>query len=125
MEQLNIEGAPAAIGPYSHAVRTGDLLFVSGQVPFDPQTGEIVGKTMAEQTRQAMANLETVLKGAGLGKNNIVKVTAFLADYDAFQEFNASYAEFLGSHRPARTTVEVSRLPKGVLVEIDVIAAFK
>jgi 2-iminobutanoate/2-iminopropanoate deaminase len=125
MEQLNIQGAPAAIGPYSHAVKTGDFLFVSGQVPFDPQTGEVAGKTMAEQTRQAMANLETVLKGVGLGKNNIVKVTAFLADYDAFQEFNASYAEILGSHRPARTTVEVSRLPKNVLVEIDVIAAFK
>ncbi|MDR1242537.1 MAG: Rid family detoxifying hydrolase [Deltaproteobacteria bacterium] len=125
MEQINVQGAPAAIGPYAHAVRTGDLLFISGQVPFDPETGEVVGKTMAEQTRQAVANLETVLKGAGLTKTGIVKVTAFLADYNAFQEFNAAYAEFLGSHRPARTTVEVSRLPKNVLLEIDAIAEYK
>jgi 2-iminobutanoate/2-iminopropanoate deaminase len=125
MEQINVKGAPAAIGPYSHAVKTGDLLFVSGQVPFNPETGEVVGKTMTEQTRQAVANLETVLEGAGLTKTSIVKATVFLADYEAFQEFNAAYAEFLGSHRPARTTVEVSRLPKNVLLEIDVIAAYK
>jgi 2-iminobutanoate/2-iminopropanoate deaminase len=125
MEQLNVKGAPAAIGPYSHAVKAGDLLFVSGQAPLNPETGEVVGKTTAEQTRQVIANVESILKGAGLAKNNIVKSTVFLTNLDAFQEFNKIYAEALGNHRPARTTVEVSRLPKDVLVEIDVIASYK
>jgi 2-iminobutanoate/2-iminopropanoate deaminase len=125
MEPLNVKGAPAAIGPYSHAVKAGDLLFISGQIPLNPETGEVAGTTMTDQTRQIMANVETVLKGAGLTKNNIAKTTVFLTQLDAFQEFNQTYAEILGSHRPARTTVEVSRLPKGVLLEIDVIASYK
>ncbi len=125
MEQLNVEGAPAAIGPYSHAVRTGDLLFISGQVPFNPANGEVVGSTMAEQTRQCLSNLAAVLKGAGLAKDNVAKVTAFLTRYQDFAEFNKAYAEFFGDHRPARSTVEVSQLPKSVLVEIDAIAAYK
>ncbi|MDR2892894.1 MAG: Rid family detoxifying hydrolase [Deltaproteobacteria bacterium] len=125
MEQLNVQGAPAAIGPYSHAVKTGDLLFVSGQVPFNPENGDVVGSTMAEQTRQCLSNLSAVLKGAGLTKNNVAKVTAFLTRYEDFAEFNKAYAEFFGDHRPARSTVEVSQLPKKVLVEIDAIAAYK
>ena len=125
MEQINVKGAPAAIGPYSHAVRTGDLLFVSGQVPFNPDNGEVVGSTMAEQTRQCLSNLDAVLKGTGLARNNVAKVTAFLTRYEDFAEFNKVYAEFFGEHRPARTTVEVSRLPKDILVEIDAIAACK
>ena len=125
MEQINVKGAPAAIGPYSHAVKAGDLLFLSGQVPLNPETGEVTGSTIAEQTKQALFNLETVLKGAGLTKNNIAKVQVFLANFDHFAEMNTLYAEFMGDHRPARTAVEVSRLPKNVLIEIDVIASFK
>ncbi|MDL2307284.1 Rid family detoxifying hydrolase [Desulfovibrio sp. OttesenSCG-928-C06] len=125
MEQINVKGAPAAIGPYSHAVKAGDLLFISGQVPLNPETGEVSGSTIAEQTRQALANLEVVLKGVGLTKNNIAKAQVFLANFDHFAEMNAIYAEFMGDHRPARTAVEVSRLPKNVLIEVDVIASFK
>jgi len=125
MELITIKEAPAAIGPYSHAVRLGDLLYLSGQVPFHPETGEIVGKTMAEQTRQALANADTILKGVGLTRNNIVKTTVFLTNYDFFAEFNAAYGDFMGEHRPARTAVEVSRLPKNALVEIEVLASFK
>lgn len=125
MELITIKEAPAAIGPYSHAVRLGDMLYLSGQVPFHPETGEIVGKTMAEQTRQALANADTILKGVGLTRSNIVKTTVFLTNYDFFAEFNATYGEFMGEHRPARTAVEVSRLPKNALVEIEVLASFK
>ena len=125
MELINAPGAPAAIGPYSHAVKAGDLLFVSGQVPFDPATGDVVGADISTQTAQALSNLDKVLAHVGLNKNNIAKATVFLSDYDDFAEFNKAYAAYMGEHRPARTTVEVGRLPKNVRVEIDVIASFK
>ncbi|MDR1124944.1 MAG: Rid family detoxifying hydrolase [Deltaproteobacteria bacterium] len=124
MEMINVPGAAAAIGPYSHCVKTGDLLFASGQIPVDA-SGNIVGKSIAEQAPQALANVETILKGVGLGKKNIVKVTVYLTNLDDFATFNTLYGDFLGDHRPARTTVEISRLPKGALIEVDVIASFK
>lgn len=125
MEQITVKDAPAAIGPYSHAVKVNDILYVSGQVPFDPQPGDIVSRTMAEQTRQALANLDTILKGVGLTRKNIVKTTVFLTNYEFFKEFNDTYGEYLGDHRPARSAVEVSRLPKDALVEIEAIASFR
>lgn len=125
MEQINAKGAPAAIGPYSHAVRAGDLLFVSGQVPLHPDTGDVVGSDITAQTAQALSNLDKVLAHVGLKKTAIAKATVFLTNYDDFAEFNKAYAAYMGEHRPARTTVEVGRLPKNVLVEIDIIASFK
>ena len=115
--------APAAIGPYAQAVRAGDTTYCSGQIALDPESGELVGKgDAAAQTRQVMANLLSVLAAAGHGVTEIVKCTIFLADMNDFAVVNGIYAEALGGHRPARATVEVSRLPRDVRLEIDAIA---
>ena len=115
--------APAAIGPYSPAVKAGNLLFISGQVPFDPMTGAVVGGTsVAAQTRQALQNLQGILAASGASIRQVVKTTVFLKDMNTFAEMNAVYAEFFHSGPPARSTVEVARLPKDVGVEIDCIA---
>lgn len=119
--------APAAIGPYSQAVRSGDLLFVSGQVGFDPATREVVEGGLEAQTRQVLANVEAVLRAAGLGFADVVKTTVFLKDMNDFAAMNAIYGESLapeGVVPPARSTVEVARLPKDALVEIEVLARF-
>ena len=115
--------APAAIGPYSQAIFTGSMTFCSGQIALDPVSGELVGADdVARQTRQVMSNLLAVLEHAGHSAHDIVKVTIFLADMNDFGVVNELYSEALGGHRPARATVEVSRLPKDVRVEIDAIA---
>ncbi len=116
--------APAPIGPYSQAIETGSMVFCSGQIPLDPSTGQIVGEGNVEaQTGQVMKNISAVLKQAGLGFQNVVKTTIFLKNMDDFPKVNAIYAESFTAPFPARSTVEVARLPKEVLVEIEVIAS--
>ena len=114
--------APAAIGPYAQAVRAGNLLFTSGQIPLTP-AGELVVGTIQEQTHQVLGNLKAVLAAEGASFQDVVKATVFLKDMNQFAEFNSVYASYFGEHTPARSTVEVARLPKDVLVEIELIAA--
>ncbi len=122
MEFINTDKAPAAIGPYAPAVRAGKLCFISGQVPFHPKTGEVVGKDIREQTRQALTNLGSILEAGKLKVTDLAQTTIYLSNMDDFSDFNEVYAEFMGTHRPARSCVEVSRLPHNVLVEITAIA---
>lgn len=117
--------APKAIGPYSQAVRAGQLLFVSGQVPLDPATGQIVDGDISAQTRRVFANLGAVLAAGGRSFADVVRTTVFLADMNDFAAVNAVYGEFFSEPYPARATVQVARLPKDARVEIDVIAAYE
>jgi 2-iminobutanoate/2-iminopropanoate deaminase len=114
--------APAAIGPYAQAVRAGNLLYTSGQIPLTP-AGELVVGTIQEQTHQVLTNLKAVLAAEGAGFQDVIKTTVFLKDMNQFSEFNLVYASYFGEHTPARSTVEVARLPKDVFVEIELIAA--
>ena len=123
MRIIQTDTAPAAIGPYSQAVITGNLCFVSGQIPMDPTTGDIVGDNITSQTHKALTNPRAVLKAAGTDFDRVAKCTVYLQSMDDFAAMNAVYAEHMGDARPARAAVEVSRLPRGVLVEIDAIAA--
>ncbi len=113
--------APAAIGPYSRAVVCGDMLFTSGQIPVNPETGEIAGETISEQAEQVMKNIGAVLEEAGTNFENAVKTTCFLADMGDFQVFNEVYAKYF-VNKPARSCVAVKTLPKNVLCEVEVIA---
>ena len=113
--------APAAIGPYSQAVVCGDILFTSGQIPVNPETGEIAGETISEQAEQVMKNIGAVLEEAGTNFENAVKTTCFLADMGDFQVFNEIYAKYF-VNKPARSCVAVKTLPKNVLCEVEVIA---
>lgn len=110
-----------AVGPYSHAVKSGGFLFTSGQIPIDGQ-GAVVGDDIVAQTKQALRNLEAVLAAAGLAPGDVVKTTVFMTDLSLFGEMNAAYGEFFGDDPPARSTVGVAALPKGVLVEIEAMA---
>lgn len=123
MKLENIDGAPKAIGPYSHAVTHNGLIFCSGQLAFDPHTMELVGDDIETQTRQVMKNIETVLTGLGSGLDKIIKSTIFLDTIDDFLGMNRVYEECLNGHKPARSAFEAGKLPKGGLVEIEVIAA--
>jgi 2-iminobutanoate/2-iminopropanoate deaminase len=115
--------APQAVGAYSQAVIAGGLIFVSGQIPLDPATGNLIeDRDIKVQTRRVLLNLEGILKGAGVSLENVVRTTVFLKDMSAFADFNAAYAEFFKIDPPARATVEVARLPKDVAIEIDCIA---
>ncbi len=114
--------APAAIGPYSQAVRTDGLVFVSGQIPLDPKTMELVGDDVASQTEQVLENLSAVLAAAGSSLAETVKVTVFLTDLSTFGDMNEVYGRYFNETPPARACVEVSRLPKDVLVEMDAVA---
>ncbi|KAI9225738.1 MAG: putative translation initiation inhibitor [Piptocephalis tieghemiana] len=122
---VHTENAPAALGPYSQAMRAGPFLFVSGQIPLNPQTGQVVEGSIQEQTRQVLHNLQAVLEAGGLGLNRVAKTSVFLKDMGHFAEMNEVYAEVFGETRPARIAVEVSRLPKDVLVEIECVAAYE
>ena len=113
--------APAAIGPYSQAIRAGNMTFISGQVAIDPATGQVVEGDVAAQTRRVLTSLFAIIEAAGHAPTDVVKTTIFLKSMGDFQVVNGLYAEAFGDHRPARATVEVSRLPKDVLVEIDAI----
>ena len=123
IEKIETANAPAAIGPYSQAIQAGNLVFLSGQIPLDPVTGEIVAGGIEEQTRQVMNNLRAVLGAAGSDFADLVKTTIFLTDLNDFAVVNAIYGEcFAGAIPPARATVQVAALPKGVKVEIEGIA---
>ncbi len=114
--------APGAIGPYSQAIRTGNLLFVSGQIPIDPRSGELVRSGIADETKKVLENLQAILEEAGGSLNDIVKTTIFIKDMNQFAAINEVYGSFFKQPYPARATVEVSRLPKDVNVEIEAIA---
>lgn len=119
---VHTSAAPAAIGPYSQAVKAAGLLFCSGQIPLDPATMKLVGQTAAEQTAQVMKNLGAVLAAAGSGFDQVLRSTIFLASMDDFAAVNEVYGQRFAQHKPARATVAVKELPKGALVEIDCIA---
>lgn len=114
--------APAAVGPYSQAVDTGDFVFVSGQIPINPASGEVEAKDIAGQTRQSIENLRAILEAAGLGLANVVKATVFLQSMDEFRAMNEVFAQYFSQAPPARAAVEVAALPLGVRVEIEAIA---
>jgi len=122
-ETVRTEMAPAAIGPYSQAVRVGGFLFCSGQIPLDPATGKLVPGGIAEQTERVLRNLEAVLAAAGGSLSAVVKTTVYLVDLGEFPAMNAVYARFFPGDPPARATVEVSKLPAGARVEIEAVAA--
>ena len=120
-EKICTPNAPKAIGPYSQAVKVGNMLYTSGQIPLDPVSGELVGSNITEQAEQVMKNLSAVLEAAGTSFDNAVKTTCFIADMADFADFNAVYAKYITS-APARSCVAVKTLPKGALVEVEVIA---
>lgn len=122
MKSVATSNAPQAIGPYSQAMITGNLVFCSGQIPLDPETMEIVGDTITEQTNRVFMNLAGLLEAAGSGLQQVVKTTVYLKDMSEFAAMNEEYARHFGDHRPARAAVEVARLPKDVRIEIDAIA---
>ena len=122
-DTVTAPGAPQAIGPYSHAVRAGGLLFCSGQIPLDPHTGELSGATPGEQARRCLENLRSVCEAAGASLHNAVRMTVYMTDLAAFAEVNEAYAEFFPSAPPARVAVGVAQLPRAAQVEIDAVVA--
>ena len=122
MKAISTKKAPAAIGPYSQAIRVGHLVYTSGQIPIDPATGAFVEGGIKEQTRQSLTNVRAILAEAGLAMSDVVKTTVFMADMNDFAEMNGVYAEFFAEPYPARSAVAVKTLPKGALVEIEVVA---
>ena len=122
MKAISTKKAPAAIGPYSQAIRVGNLVYTSGQIPIDPATGAFVEGGIKEQTRQSLTNVKAILEEAGTSLVNVVKTTVFMADMADFADMNSVYAEFFTEPYPARSAVAVKTLPKGALVEIEVIA---
>ncbi|MCR5513464.1 MAG: RidA family protein [Prevotella sp.] len=125
MQVISTKKAPAAIGPYSQAIQVGNLLYTSGQIPVDPATGAFVEGGVKEQTRQSLTNVKAILEEAGLQMSNVVKTTVYMADMNDFADMNAVYAEFFSEPYPARSAVAVKTLPKGALVEIEVIAEIR
>ena len=121
-EIITTDKAPGAIGPYSQAIKTGGMVFCSGQIPIDPATGEFVSNDVVEQTEQVLKNLSAVLEAAGTGLANVVKTTVFLADMGDFAAMNEVYGRYFSENKPARATVQAARLPKDARVEIDCIA---
>lgn len=122
IKSINTEKAPAAIGPYSQAVKVGNLMFISGQLPMDPKSMEIVSQDIKEQTKQALENLKAILQEEGLTFKNVAKTTVFIKNMDEFSLINEVYSEYFNENKPARACVEVARLPKDVGVEIEAIA---
>lgn len=123
MHSISTEKAPAAIGPYSQGVVVNGLLFASGQIALSPETGELVGSTIEEQAEQAMKNVGALLTAAGTDFDHVVKTTCFLDDIADFAKFNAVYAKSFGEKLPARSAVGIDKLPKGALIEVEVIAS--
>ncbi len=122
MQQVHTDNAPAAIGPYSQAIVANGFVFTAGQVPFDPQTMQLVQGSIAEQTEQVMKNLQAILTQAGADLSSVVKTTVFLQDMNDFGAMNEVYARHFGDHKPARSTVQVARLPRDAAVEIECVA---
>lgn len=122
---ITTDRAPGAIGPYSQAVRAGNLIFASGQIPIDPATGEFVAGGIAEQTEQVLRNLTAVFEAAGAGMKQVVKTTVFLLSMDDFAAMNEVYGRFFGEEPPARATVQAARLPRDARVEIEAIALIR
>jgi len=122
MDYVSSKDAPKAIGPYSQAIKANGFLFASGQVALDPASGEIVAGDFSAQVRRAFDNLRAVLRAGGTDFKRVIKATVYLTDLGNFQTMNAIYAEYFGDHKPARTTVEVSKLPKGAQIEVDLVA---
>ena len=122
LKSIQTDRAPKAIGPYSQAITSGDLIFCAGQVALDPKTGEIVSGDIREQTRRVLDNLAAVLEAAGAGLDRVVKTTVFLTDFAEFGAMNEVYGERFGAHRPARSTVQISTLPRGARIEVEAIA---
>ena len=123
MKALHTDKAPAAIGPYSQAIEVNGMVFASGQIPLDPATGNVVEGGIKEQTRQALTNAKAIMEAAGLSLANVIKTTVFMADMNDFAAMNEVYATFFSEPYPARSAVAVKALPKGVLVEVECIAA--
>ncbi len=122
---INTDKSPAAIGPYSQAIKADNLLFVSGQLPIDPNTGEIVSGTIKDQTARVIENLKAILEETGLTLDNVVKTTVFIKDMEEFSNINEVYASYFINTKPARSCVEVARLPKDVGIEMEAIAVVK
>ncbi|MDY0295184.1 MAG: RidA family protein [Acholeplasmataceae bacterium] len=122
MKNIQTEHAPKAVGPYSQGVLVKDTLYVSGQIPFNPETNSLISDDIKDQTRQSLNNVLAIVKEAGMQKENIVRCTVFMTNLGDFSLMNEVYSEFFGDHKPARAAVEVRRLPKDVFVEIDAIA---
>ena len=122
MDYVATPDAPKAIGPYSQAVKANGFLYTSGQIALDPATGNLVDGSFEEQVHRVLRNLDAVLRAGGSSFDRVLKATVYLTDLANFQAMNAIYAEYFGDHKPARTTVGVSQLPKGSLVEIDLVA---
>ena len=125
MKVISTKKAPAAIGPYSQAIQVGNLVYTSGQIPIDPATGVFAEGGIKEQTRQSLTNVKAILEEVGLTMSNVVKTTVFMADMGDFSDMNSVYAEFFTEPYPARSAVAVKTLPKGALVEIEVVAEVK
>ena len=125
MTKIETQNAPGAIGPYSQGMTAGHLVFTSGQIALDPQTGALTGDTIEAQSEQALKNLQAVLEAGGAGLETVVKTTCFLSDMNDFAAFNAVYARFFTGDCPARSCVAVKALPKGALVEVEAIAVTK
>ena len=121
-EVISTKQAPAAIGPYSQAIRVGNLVYTSGQIPIDPATGVFVEGGIKEQTRQSLTNVKAILEKVGLSMSNVIKTMVFMADMSDFADMNVVYAEFFTEPFPARSAVAVKSLPKGALVEVEVVA---
>lgn len=125
MKVISTKKAPAAIGPYSQAIQVGNFVYTSGQIPIDPATGTFIEGGIKEQTRQSLSNVRAILEEAGLSMANVVKTTVFIADMADFADMNAVYADFFAEPYPARSAVAVKSLPKGALVEIEVVATIE
>jgi len=122
LETITTEKAPQAIGPYSQAVKANGFVYVSGQIPIDPASGQLLTGSLTEQTRQVMTNIASILETAGASLDSVLKTTIYLKDMNDFDEVNKVYGEFFPNHKPARATVQVARLPKDVSIEVDAIA---
>jgi len=125
LEKVSTKNAPAAVGPYSQAMKAGDFVYVSGQLPMNPKTGEMVTGSIKDQTRQSLENAKAILKEAGVTLENVVKTTVFLQNMNDFSDMNEVYADFFTDHKPARAAVEVAKLPLGADVEIQMVAYLK
>ena len=124
-EVINIKGAPGAIGTYSQGIRAGNIIFTSGQIPLDPQTGKLIAGNIKAETRQVLDNLDAILRGGGSSLQAAIKLTVFITDFDFFPELNAVFKEYFPETPPARSTIQVAALPMGVRIEIEAVGAIE